>query len=70
VGLLETLVLEAGGQQLTVRVPQTSGWGDFKALPLGQLKFPQSGETVVKIHPLDSASWKAINLRTVTLTPK
>ena len=61
-------VVEVAGQQLTGRVPQTSGWADFQVLDLGQIEIRQPGEQVVKVHPRDPNAWKAVNLRSVHLT--
>jgi len=61
-------VVEVAGQQVTGKVAQTEGWADFRVLDLGQVDVKQPGEQVVKVRPRDADTWKAINLRSVTLT--
>ena len=61
-------VVAAGGQSLGGKARQTSGWADFRALELGQIEIKQAGEQTVTVKPQDAATWKAINLRNVTLT--
>jgi alpha-L-fucosidase len=58
-------VLEAAGQQLTGRPPQTSGWADFRNLDLGQIEIKQPGLQEVKVRSRDPRTWKAINLRAI-----
>jgi len=61
-------VVEVAGQQLTGKAPQTNGWADFHVLDLGRIEIEQPGEQVVKVHPRDPNTWKAINLRSIDLT--
>ncbi len=60
------VVVEAAGQQVTSIAPNTGGWDAFKTVDLGQIEIRQAGEVVVKVHPRDAATWKAINLRDIT----
>jgi len=62
-------VVEAAGQQLTGKAPQTSDWAEFRETDIGELKIEQPGEQTLKVRPKDAASWKAINLRFIKLTP-
>jgi alpha-L-fucosidase len=64
------LLIEAGANQVTTGLPASGDWGAFKVIDLGQLELPNAGEQVINIRPKDAASWKAINLRFVKLTPK
>ena len=62
-------VVEAAGQQLTSKAPQTGDWAEFREADVGQLKIEQPGDQTLKVRPKDAASWKAINLRFIKLTP-
>ena len=62
-------VVEAAAQQLTGKAPQTGAWSEFRETDLGQLKIEQPGDQTIKVRPKDAATWKAINLRSVRLTP-
>ncbi len=64
-----TAVVEAGGQTLTVKVPNTGDWMRFQDVPAGTLTIGQPGVVPVKVRSADAATWKAINLRTVKLAP-
>jgi hypothetical protein len=55
---------------VTAGLPASGDWGAFKVIDLGQLELPNAGGQVINIRPKDAASWKAINLRFVKLTPK
>ncbi|MCX6926623.1 MAG: DUF5010 C-terminal domain-containing protein, partial [Verrucomicrobia bacterium] len=62
-------VVEAAGQQLGGKAPQTGSWSEFRQTDVGQLKIEHAGDQTIKVHPKDAATWKAINLRGVKLTP-
>ena len=62
-------VVEAAGQQLNAKAPQTGDWSEFRATEVGELKIEQPGEQAIKVRPRDAATWKAINLRFVKLAP-
>jgi len=62
-------VVEVAGQSLTGKASQTGGWAEFRTLDLGLLEVKQPGEQTVKVRPRDAKTWKAINLRSVRLTP-
>ena len=54
---------------LTGKASQASGWADFRTLDLGRIEVKQPGEQEVKVRPRDAKTWKAINLRSIRLTP-
>jgi len=62
-------VVEAAGQQLTGKAPQTGNWAEFRETDVGQLKIEQPGDQTLKVRPKAAATWKAINLRCLKLTP-
>ena len=62
-------VVEAGAETLVGTVPQTSGWDKFLTSELGSVAIRQPGEFTVKIRAKDAATWKAINLNSLCLTP-
>jgi alpha-L-fucosidase len=62
------LVVEAGPNRLAKRIDATGDWGTFKTLDLGTIELRQGGQ-VISVRPKDAASWKALNLRYVKLTP-
>ena len=64
-----SLTVEAAGQKLMSNVPQTGAWDKFQEMDMGTLEFKQAGEQAVNVRPSDPQTWKAINLRQVTLTP-
>jgi alpha-L-fucosidase len=64
-----SLMTEAAGQKLTGKVPATGAWEKFEELTLGTIEIGQAGEQVVSVRPTDAQTWKAINLRSLALTP-
>jgi alpha-L-fucosidase len=64
-----SLAVVAGGQRLTANVPQTGAWEKFQDVDVGTLEIKQAGEQTVTVRPSDPQTWKAVNLRQVTLTP-
>ena len=62
-------IVEAAGQQLSGKAPQTGAWSEFRQTDVGQLKIEQAGDQTIKVRPKDAATWKAINLRFIKLTP-
>jgi alpha-L-fucosidase len=62
-------VIEVGGQAVSALVPQTAGWDQFTTAELGRVEIQPPGEFTVKVRARDAASWRAINLRTVRLSP-
>ncbi|HLJ54161.1 MAG TPA: alpha-L-fucosidase [Chthonomonadaceae bacterium] len=68
----------AGGAELAVAlpggeaagaVPSTGGWDSFRTIDLGRIEIAAPGDVTITVRPRDAGSWKAINLREVTLTP-
>jgi alpha-L-fucosidase len=64
-----SLTVEAAGQKLTASVSQTGAWDKFEDIDAGILEIKQTGEQLVNIRPSDPQTWKAINLRQITLVP-
>ena len=64
-----SLTVEAAGRKLTANVPQTGAWDKFQDADLGTLEIKQAGEQTVNVRPSDPQTWKAINLRQITLLP-
>jgi alpha-L-fucosidase len=62
-------VVEVGGKKFSVPIPMTGGWDKFQTIVLGQLQIKQAGDLMVKVSAKNPASWKAINLNSVQLTP-
>jgi alpha-L-fucosidase len=61
-------VIEAAGRELTANAVKTGGWDSFRPVEAGRIEIQQAGEQVVKIRPRDANTWKAMNLRAITLT--
>jgi alpha-L-fucosidase len=63
-------VIEIGDQKLACVAPNTGAWDAFQVLDVGDVTVPQAGELEINVRPQDAATWKAINLNAVTLTPQ
>jgi len=63
-------VVEAGAEQLAAKVPATGGWDHFVASDLGTVEISQAGNFTVKVRAKDAASWHAINLNAIQMTPQ
>jgi alpha-L-fucosidase len=61
-------VVDAAGQQLAGKPPRTESWADFRDIELGTLRLTTSEKQLVTVRARDATSWKAINLRLITLT--
>jgi alpha-L-fucosidase len=61
-------VVDAAGRQLTGQPAQTGSWDEFRTTELGEVRIEKPGKQVVTVRAKDAGSWKAINLRSVTLT--
>ena len=57
------------GQAPAATAPATGGWDKFRKTEVGTIEFKTAGPHVVKVRAADAASWKAINLAEVKLTP-
>jgi alpha-L-fucosidase len=64
-----SFVVEVGGETLSAQAPLTGSWDKFQTVDIGQFQIIQPGELVVKVRAKDKATWKAINLNSVSLTP-
>jgi alpha-L-fucosidase len=62
-------VVESGDQKLPGTSPVTGAWDKFEKVAVGRIEAKQAGVVEVKMRPKDAASWKAINLRGLRLTP-
>jgi alpha-L-fucosidase len=62
-------VVAAGGETLAAKAPVTGSWDKFQTIELGQIQIKQAGHLMVKASAKDPASWKAINLNSIQLTP-
>ena len=62
-------VVEIGGEKLSANVAPTSGWDQFSTNDLGTVEAKTAGEATVNVRAKDSASWRAINLNSLVLTP-
>ena len=61
------LVVEVAGQKPSGTVLQTANWAEFKPVEVGTVEIKKAGPQGVAVRPKDAASWKAVNLRKVTL---
>jgi alpha-L-fucosidase len=64
-----SFVVEVGGEIFSAQAPQTGSWDKFQTIDIGRFQIIQPGELVVKVRAKDQATWKAINLNSVELTP-
>ena len=62
-------IVESASYQIPAKTTQTGSWAEFRETDIGQLKIEQSGDQTIKVRPKDAASWKAINLRFIRLSP-
>ena len=58
-------VVEAGGQKITGKAPNTGAWDAFQTVELGQITVPQAADLVVTIRARDAATWKPVNLQSL-----
>lgn len=61
--------VEIGGQSLTAAPPASGGWDKFSTTSLGKVEIKQNGKLNVAVRATDPATWRAINLNSVRLTP-
>jgi len=62
-------LVEAGDQKLAGSSPATGAWDKFEKVAAGRIDIKEAGVVEVKMRPKDAASWKAINLRGLRLSP-
>jgi alpha-L-fucosidase len=65
-----SISVEAAGQKLTGKVPATGAWEKSEEFAVGTIEIKQAGEQTVSVRPSDAQTWKAINMRTIILTPE
>jgi hypothetical protein len=58
-----------GAEIISAQAPVTGSWEEFQTIELGRIQIKQPCNLLVKVHAKDSASWKAINLNSIQLTP-
>ena len=61
--------VDAAGQTLDAKVPATGGFTTVQTATLGSLEIQKAGSVTVTVRPHDAATWKAINLVSLSLTP-
>lgn len=61
--------VDAGGAVAAGKAPLTGAWTNYVKTAAGRLAISATGEVEVTMRPQDAKTWKAINLRAVTLTP-
>ena len=64
-----SLKVSVGGSSTSGPVPNTGDWAKFKMIELGVIKVAE-GAQELHVGCVNEASWKALNLRSVTLIPK
>ncbi len=63
------IVVEAGNETFTSAIPRTAGWDQFITIDLGTAELKPTDNLLVKVRAKDAASWRAINLRSIQITP-
>lgn len=63
-------VVEIGKQMVTGTATNTGSWDQFTPVELGSVKLEAPGQLQVRVRPRDAATWQAINLRAITLSPE
>jgi alpha-L-fucosidase len=61
-------IVEAAGQSLTGTSESTGSWDSFAVHILGTLTFAQTGRQTLAFKPQAAPPWKAVGLRSITLT--
>jgi hypothetical protein len=59
--------IECAGRKITVNVPRTASWDDFREVDCGTLQIDQAGNATLTARPQNPASWKAIDIRALKL---
>ena len=59
----------ATGKSVTAKLPSTGGWESTAVIDLGALDFPEKGVHHVSLVPADPASWKAVNVWSLSAAP-
>jgi alpha-L-fucosidase len=61
--------VDVAGHKLAGTAPDTGGWDRFQTVDLGEVEIEEAGELEIAVRPRAAATWKPINLRSVTLKP-
>lgn len=62
-------VVESNSQALIGKTPNSGNWEKFIPVELGKIKIDQPGSVVVKVRSKNAETWRALNLRSLILTP-
>ena len=63
------LQAELGDRKVSAAVGKTPGWLDFQTQTLGRVEVAAAGTIPFALRAKDPARWRAVNVRSVTLTP-
>lgn len=63
------LILQTAGQTVSLDIPATSSWDDFRTFVAGTLQFNSPGIHNLDLKPADPQQWRPVNLRLIRLTP-
>jgi hypothetical protein len=63
------LAVDIAGQMVSARTPDTGGYGNFRSMVVGTVAISAPGEQLVRVRPLDPATWQPVNIAELTLTP-
>lgn len=61
-------MIEIDGQKLSGVAPQTGDWAKFQEITIGKVEINKPGEYTLKVSSKSRETWRAINLRYITLT--
>jgi hypothetical protein len=64
-----TFTLKAGDRALELVSEVTGSWRNYRTFTVGQTKIVAAGRRTVAIMPSNKAPWKAISLKSLSLTP-
>jgi alpha-L-fucosidase len=62
-------VVEIGGQTFIGKTPDAGDWETFHGCGVGPVDIKSPGVQILSVRAKDAASWKAINLRDIQLSP-
>ena len=63
------VAVEVAGEKLSANPVKTGNWDEFKGCSAGAVEIKQAGVVTLAVRAADAATWKAINLRQIHLTP-
>lgn len=64
-----SLVIKAGAAEFPLVAEETGSWRTYKTFTVGQVELAQAGRQTLAVIPGAQTPWKAISLKSVTLTP-